>query len=156
MTFAEVAAMLAASAFAVLVGFLVPVLIRLRTTVAEAGRVLATLNAGLPALISEVLAMSRTVNELVKQAGAGVAPVSALLHAAGQVGESVQRAHNAIRGSSERALANAAGIIAGIKAAMQVLQSRWRRRREEETPRSASEGVEEGSAATAAAREPLM
>ena len=50
MTLIELAACLAAAAFAVLVGFLVPVLINVRKTVAESERLVTKLNADLPAL----------------------------------------------------------------------------------------------------------
>ena len=47
----EIAAILVAVAFAVLVGFLVPVLIQVRKTVAESEQFLAKMNDDLPPLV---------------------------------------------------------------------------------------------------------
>ncbi|MEK7762409.1 MAG: DUF948 domain-containing protein, partial [Nitrospirota bacterium] len=44
MTFVEIAAILVAVAFAVLVGFLVPMLVQIRKTVAESEQLLAKMN----------------------------------------------------------------------------------------------------------------
>ena len=54
MTFVEMAAILVAVAFAVLVGFLVPMLVQIRKTVAESEQLLAKMNHDLPPLIDEL------------------------------------------------------------------------------------------------------
>ncbi len=71
MTIVEMAAILVAVAFAVLVGFLVPVMIQVRKTVAESEQLLAKMNHDLPPLIGELRAMSQNMNELTKQARRG-------------------------------------------------------------------------------------
>ena len=50
----EVAAILVAIAFAVLVGYLVPVLIQIRKTVAESEQLVTKLNVELPPLIADL------------------------------------------------------------------------------------------------------
>ena len=100
MTLIELAACLAAAAFAVLVGFVVPVLINLRKTVAESERLMTRLNADLPALSSDLRSVTQNLNALTDQARNGVEHASVLLHAVGEVGESVQEVHNVVRGSS--------------------------------------------------------
>jgi len=68
MTIVEIAAILVAVAFAVLVGYLVPMLIQVRKTVAESEQLLAKMNNDLPPLIGELRAMSHNMKDLTEQA----------------------------------------------------------------------------------------
>ena len=126
MTFVEMAAILVAVAFAVLVGYLVPMLIQVRKTVAESEQLLAKMNHDLPPLLDELRAMSHRVNDLTEQARTGVEHAAVLLHAAGEVGESVQYVHNVVKGSSGSMLTNVASVVAGLKAATHVMKERFR------------------------------
>ena len=126
MTFVEMAAILVAVAFAVLVGYLVPMLIQVRKTVAESEQLLAKMNSDLPPLIGELRAMSRNVNDLTEQARMGVEHAAVLLHAVGEVGESVQHVHNVVKGTSGSMLTNVASVVAGLKAATHVMKERFR------------------------------
>jgi uncharacterized protein YoxC len=126
MTLVELAACLIAAAFAVLVGFLVPVLINLRKAVAESERLVAKMNADLPALVSDLRSTSQNLSVLSDQARNGVEHASVLLHAVGEVGESVQQVHNVMRGSSGTLLTNVASLVAGVKAATRVMRDRYR------------------------------
>ncbi len=126
MTFVEIAAILVAVAFAVLVGFLVPMLVQIRKTVAESEQLLAKMNHDLPPLIDELRTMSHKVNDLAEQARGGVEHATVLLHAVGEVGESVQQVHNVVRGTSGSMLTNVASVVAGFKAATQVMKERFR------------------------------
>ena len=126
MTFVEIAAILVAVAFAVLVGFLVPMLVQIRKTVAESEQLLAKMNHDLPPLIDELRTMSHKVNDLAEQARGGVEHATVLLHAVGEVGESVQQIHNVVRGSSGSMLTNVASVVAGFKAVTQVMKKRFR------------------------------
>jgi uncharacterized protein YoxC len=127
MAWVEIAALVAALAFAVLVGYLVPVLMQVRKTVAESEQLLAKLNADLPPLVGELRAMSRNLNNLTDQARDGVEHAAVLLHAVGEVGESVQQVHNVVRGSSGTLLTNVASVVAGFKAAAHVMRERYRK-----------------------------
>jgi uncharacterized protein YoxC len=126
MTIIEMAVILAAVAFAVLVGYFVPMLIQVRKTVAESEQLLAKMNTDLPPLIGELRAMSHRVNDLTEQARMGVEHAAVLLHAVGEVGESVQQVHNAVKGSSGSMLTNMASVVAGVKAATHVMKKRFR------------------------------
>ena len=126
MTIVEISAILVAVAFAVLVGYLVPVLIQVRKTVAESEQLLAKMNNDLPSLIGELRAMSHNVNDLTEQARTGVEHAAVLLHAVGEVGESVQYMHDVVKGSSGSMLTNVASVVAGFKAATQVMKERFR------------------------------
>jgi uncharacterized protein YoxC len=127
MTMIEIAALVAALAFAVLVGYLVPVLMQVRKTVAESEQLLAKMNADLPPLVGELRAMSQNLNNLTDKARDGVEHAAVLLHAVGEVGESVQQVHNVVRGSSGTLLTNVASVVAGFKAATHVMRERYRK-----------------------------
>lgn len=124
MTIVDIAAILVAVAFVVLVGYLVPVLIQVRRTVAESEQLLSKLNVEVPLLVTELRSMSHNVNDLAEQARGGVEHAAVLLHAVGEVGESVQQVHNVVRGSGGSMLANVASMVAGFKAATQVVRDR--------------------------------
>jgi uncharacterized protein YoxC len=126
MTIVEIAAILVAVAFVVLVGFLVPVMIQIRKTIGESEQLLAKMNNDLPPLIGEIRAISHNMNEATKQARGGVEHAATLLHAVGDVGQSVQHMHNALKGSSGSMLTNVASVVAGFKAATQVMKDRFR------------------------------
>lgn len=123
----EIAALVVALAFAVLVGYLVPVLMQVRKTVAESEQLLAKMNADLPPLVGELRAMSQNLNSLTDQARDGVEHAAVLLHAVGEVGESVQQVHNVVRGASGTLLTNVASVVAGFKAATYVMRERYRK-----------------------------
>ncbi len=122
MTIVEIAALLVAVVFAVLVGYLVPVLMQVRKTVAESEQLLAKMNAEIPALVTELRAISQNLNEVTNQAREGVEHAAVLLHAVGEVGESVQQVHNAVRGSGGSLISNVASVMAGVKAATHVVR----------------------------------
>jgi uncharacterized protein YoxC len=126
MTYVEIAAILVAVAFALLVGFLVPMLIQVRKTVAESEQLLAKMNNDLPPLIGELRSVSHNVNDLTEQARMGVEHAAVLLHAVGEVGESVQHVHDVVKGSSGSMLTNMASVVAGFKAATKVMKERFR------------------------------
>ena len=126
MTIVEIAALLVAVAFAVLVGYLVPVLMQVRQTVAESEQLLSKMNAELPPLVAELRAMSQNLNDVTNQARDGVEHAAVLLHAVGEVGESVQHVHNVVRGSSGTLLSNVVSMVAGFKAATKVVRERMR------------------------------
>lgn len=127
MTVVETAALLVAVAFMVLVGFLIPVLVQMRKTVEESEQLLAKMNAELPPLMEELRTVSRNLNELSSQARQGVEHATVLLHAVGEVGESVQQIHNVVRGSSGTVLTNVMGAVAGVRAAARVMRNRFRK-----------------------------
>jgi len=98
-----------------------------RKTVAESEQLLSKMNTDMPALVSELRAMSQNLNDLAEQARGGVEHAAVLLHAVGEVGESVQQVHNVVRGSSGALLTNVASVVAGFKAATQVMRERYRK-----------------------------
>lgn len=120
----ELAVAVVAVAFAVLVGFLVPTLIQLRKTVLESRRLVMHLDAEVPGLVKEVRAVAANLGVMANQARGSVEHAALLLHAVGEVGESVQHVHNAMRTKSGALLVNLASVLAGLKAASAVVKER--------------------------------
>lgn len=113
----EIAVSLIAAALIILAIFLVPALNQAKRAVAESERLLAQLNASLPSLLEEV-------RILTKQARDNVEHTSVLLHAIGEVGETVQCINDVMRGQSEHLLKNLASMVVGLKAATRVVRQR--------------------------------
>lgn len=122
-----IAVAIVAVGFVVLVAYLVPVLVQVRKTIAASEQLLTRLNTELPALLGETRAAVRSVNELVEQTRGGVEHAAALLHAVGDVGETVQQVHDTIRGTGSNLLLNVASMVAGFKAASAVFKDRVRK-----------------------------
>jgi uncharacterized protein YoxC len=99
---------------------------QIRKTVAESEQLLSKMNAELPELVAELRAMSQNVNDVTNQAREGVQHAAVLLHAVGEVGESVQHVHNIVRGSGGTLLSNVVSVVAGFKAATKVVRERMR------------------------------
>lgn len=102
---------------AVLVDLLVPLLIQLRKPVAESEYLLIRMNAELPLLLKEMRATTEHLNALVEHA-------VVLLHAAGALGDTVQRVHETVQGTSRSfLLVNLAGMVAGFRATTGVVKA---------------------------------
>jgi uncharacterized protein YoxC len=120
----DIAIVIMALACAVLVGFLVPVLIQIKKTAAESQKLISNLDREVPALVHEVRSVTEHVGAISGQARDSVEHASALLHAVGEVGDSVQQVHNVVKGRSGSLLINLAGVLAGVKAASTVVKER--------------------------------
>jgi len=123
----EIALCVGAGALTVLVGSLVPLLIRLRKPVAESEYLLVRMNADLPLLLKEMRATTENLNALVEHARGGVEHAAVLLHAAGALGDTMQRVHETVQGSSRSLLVNLASILAGFRATTGVVTARSHR-----------------------------
>ena len=117
MTIYEAAALIVAVAFAVLIGYMVPILVKIRKTLAETVELLALAKQDLPPLVSEMRAMSQSVTDLVEQLRDGAERATSLLHIVGDVGDTVHQVHETVRGKSGMLLANVSSLVAGIRAA---------------------------------------
>jgi uncharacterized protein YoxC len=111
----EIAVCVGAVALAVLVGSLVPLLIQLGKPVAESGYLLVRMNAELPLLLKEMRATTENVNSLVEHARGGVEHAAVLLHAAGALGDTVQRVHETVQGTSRSFLVTLASLVARFR-----------------------------------------
>jgi uncharacterized protein YoxC len=119
----EIALSVAVVAFVVLVGSLVSLLMQLRKPVAAAEYLLAYMNAELPLLLKEMRSTTVKLNRLVESARDGVEHAVVLLHAAGALGDIVQRAHETVRGTGRSLLVNLASMVAGFRATTTVVMS---------------------------------
>jgi len=109
----EIALCVGAVAFAVLVGMLIPLLIQLRKSMVESERLLAGLNIEVPLFFQEVRAATGNMNSLLEHARSGVEHAGVLLHAAGAVGDTIQRVHETVRGGGRSLLVTLVSMGAG-------------------------------------------
>lgn len=119
----EIALCVGAGALVVLVGLLVPLLIQLRKPIAESEYLLIRMNAELPLLLKEMRASTENLNALVDHARGGVEHAAVLLHAAGTLGDTVQRVHETVQGRSRSFLVNLASLVAGFRATTGVVKT---------------------------------
>jgi uncharacterized protein YoxC len=119
----EIAVCVGAGALAVLVGLLVPLLIQLRKPVAESENLLVRMNAELPLLLKEMRAATENLNALVEHARDGVEHATVMLHAAGTLGDTVQRVHETVQGTSRSFLVNLASMVAGFRATTGIVKT---------------------------------
>ena len=105
----------------VLVLFLVPVLVQLRKTVEESERLLKSLNYDLPALIKEATSAAQTVNRVSSDVREATERAKVLGQAVGSIGDTVNQIHGAVRSGAFSLWTNATGMIAGVRAAAQIL-----------------------------------
>jgi uncharacterized protein YoxC len=110
-----------AVAAVVLVGFLVPLLIQLRKTVQESERLLQQLNYDLPLLIKEATGAAQVVNRAASAVREGTERAKVLGQAMGAIGDTVNQLHGAIRSGTASIWRNASGLVAGVRAGVQVL-----------------------------------
>ena len=114
-------------ALAVLADALVPLLIQLRKPVAESEYLLVRMNAELPLLIKEMRTTTENLNALVEHARGGGEHAAVLLHAAGALGDTVQRVHETVQGTSRSFLVNLASMVTGFRATTGVVKARIHR-----------------------------
>ncbi len=119
----EIALCVGAGALAVVAGLLVPLLIQLRKPVAESESLLVRMNAELPLLLKEMRATTANLNMLVEHARGGVEHAAVLLHAAGALGDTVQRVHETVQGRGRSFLVNLASMVAGFRATTGVVKT---------------------------------
>jgi hypothetical protein len=85
------------------------------------------MNGELPLLLKEMRATTENLNALVEHARDGVEHAAVLLHAAGALGDTVQRVHETVRGTSRSLLVNLANMVAGFRATTAVVKARIHR-----------------------------
>ena len=68
--------------------------------------------------------MTENVNALVDQARDGVDHAAVFLHAVGEIGDTVQKVNETVRGKSGSLLVNVASMVAGLKAASTIVKER--------------------------------
>ena len=109
----EIALCVGAGALAILVGLLVPLLIQLRKAVEQSEYLLVHMNAELPLLLKEMRAAMENLNRLIEHARGGVEHATVLLHAAGTLGDTVQRVHETVQGTGRSFLVKLVSMVGG-------------------------------------------
>lgn len=120
----ELAAVIAAVAFLVLVGYLIPTILQLKRTVGQSERLLAKLNHELPFLLKEVKGSTENVHAMTSQARQGVEQASVLFNAVGEVGKTVNQVHGTIRGRGVAFVIGLTKVLAGVRAASSTVKQR--------------------------------
>ena len=120
----DIAGIVAAIAFAVLVGYVIYTLIQVRKTLVELHAVLLHLNSELPSLLKDLRLMTENVTALSEQARDGFDHASVFLHAVGSVGETVEQVHGLVRGQGQGLMSKLISVMAGVKAASAVVKHR--------------------------------
>lgn len=120
----DIAGIIAAIAFAVLVSYVVYTLIQVRKTLVELQVVLVHMNSQLPSLLQDLRLMTENVNALSEQARDGIDHASVFLHAVGAVGETVEQVHGLVRGQGKGLVSKLFSVVAGVKAASVVVKDR--------------------------------
>ena len=120
----EVAAVIIAVAFVVLVGFVIPTVIQLRKTVLQSERVLLQVNSALPGILKDLKQTNENIRIMSTQAREGVGRASVLMNAIGDVGETVNRVHGTLRGKGTSLMNNLVGVLVGLRAVVHTLKNR--------------------------------
>ncbi|MDR4492853.1 MAG: DUF948 domain-containing protein [Nitrospirales bacterium] len=126
----DLAAIIVAVAFVVLVFYLVPTILQLKRTVGQSERLLIRLNHELPGLIKEVKGTNENIRVMTEQARLGVDRATVFLNAVGDVGQTVNHVHHAMRGKGGTILTGVTSLMAGVKAASSVMKRRVQKEQE--------------------------
>ena len=118
----EIAVGVIAAAAVVLVAFLVPVLTQLRKTAEESERVLQRMNQDLPLLLKEATQAARNLNQVATEVREGAACARLLGEAIGEIGQTINHVHGAVRGGASSLLTNFSSLLAGFRAAYGVFR----------------------------------
>ncbi|MEJ2231987.1 MAG: DUF948 domain-containing protein [Nitrospirales bacterium] len=126
----DLAAIIIAVAFVVLVGYLVPTILQVKRTVGQSERMLIRLNHELPGLLKDVKGTNENVRVLTDQARLGIDRATIFLNAVGDVGQTVNHVHQAVRGKGGTMLVGITSLLAGIKAATSTVRKRVHKEQE--------------------------
>ena len=126
----DLAAIIVAVAFVVLVGYLVPAILQLKRTVGQSERLLIRLNHELPGLIKDVKGTNENIRAMTEQARLGVDRATVFLNAVGDVGQTVNHVHHAMKGKGGSILTGVTSLMAGVKAATSVMKRRVHKEQE--------------------------
>lgn len=130
----DLAAIIVAVAFVVLVGYLVPTILQLKRTVGQSERLLIRLNHELPGLIKDVKELpglikdvkltNENVRQIIDQIRLGVDRAAVFMNAMGDVGRTVNQVHHAVKGKGGTFLMGVTSLMAGARAATSVMKRR--------------------------------
>lgn len=120
----DLAAIIIAVAFVVLVGYLVPMILQVKRTVGQSERLLIRLNHELPGLLKDVKGTNENILALTDQAKLGIDRATIFLNAVGDVGETVNQVHQTVRGKGGALAVGFTSLLAGLRAATSSVRKR--------------------------------
>ena len=120
--FIEIGVGVIALAAVVLVAFLVPVLIQLRKTTQASTHLLRQMNEDLPLLFKEATQAAQNLNQVATEIRKGAACARLLGEAIGEIGQTINHVHGAVRGGASSLLTNFSSLLAGFRAAYGVFR----------------------------------
>jgi uncharacterized protein YoxC len=120
--FFEIAVGIVVLVAVVSVAFIVPVLLQLRKTAQEAERLFRRLNEDLPVLFREATQAIQNLNQVAAELREGVARARVLGEAMGEVGQTIHSVNGVVRSGTGSVLMNAGRVLAGFRAAFEVLK----------------------------------
>ena len=122
--FIEIAVGIVALAAVVLAGVLVPMLVQLRKTAEESERLLRRMNEDMPVLFREATQAAQNLNQVATEMRETAARARVLGDAMGEVGETINQVHGLVRGKTGALLMNVGSLVAGFRAAFEVLKQK--------------------------------
>jgi len=111
-----------AAAAVVLVAFLVPVLIQLRKTTQASTHLLRQMNEDLPLLFKEATQPAQNLNQVATEIRKGAARARVLGEAIGEIGQTINHVHGAVRGGASSLVMNLTSLLTGFRAAYGVFK----------------------------------
>ena len=120
----DLAAIIIAVAFVVLVGYLVPMILQVKRTVGQSERMLIRLNHELPGLLKDVKGTNDNIRALTDQARLGVDRATIFFNAVGDVGQTVNHVHQAVRGKGGAMLVGFTSLLAGLNLVDELFRAR--------------------------------
>jgi len=111
-----------AAAAVVLVAFLVPVLIQLRKTTQASTHLLRQMNEDLPLLFKEATQAAQNLNQVATEIRKGAARARVLGEAIGEIGQTINHVHGAVRGGASSLVMNLTSLLTGFRAAYGVFK----------------------------------
>jgi uncharacterized protein YoxC len=120
----DLAAIIIAVAFVVLVASLVSMILQVKRTVGQSERLLIRLNHELPGILKDVKGANENILALTDQARLGMDRATIFLNAVGDVGETVSHVHQTVRGKGGALAVGVSSLLAGLKAASSTMRKR--------------------------------
>jgi len=120
--FIEIGVGVIALAAVVLVAFLVPVLIQLRKTTQASTHLLRQMNEDLPLLFKEATQAAQNLNQVATEIRKGAARARVLGEAIGEIGQTINHVHGAVRGGASSLVMNLTSLLTGFRAAYGVFK----------------------------------
>ena len=123
----DVAVMVIVVVVCVLTGYLVATMIWIRRTAVQSERLLSQVNDALPEILRDIKRTSENVQVVSALARESAEETSVLVHAIGDVGQTVNRMHGVFREKGVTLLTRVARMASGVRAVIDTMKGRRRK-----------------------------